>query len=94
MNSANKACILCTKLMNRTHNVKVISMLSSIHHLYNYISNDGVSSSSSSLAQQPCVGPGLPQKILPAKDLAIASSDFVMSIFQGGVVSPMPDYGV
>jgi hypothetical protein len=45
-------------------------------------------SSSSSLARQPCVDPDLPQKLLPAKDPAIASSDFVTSLFQGGVVSP------
>jgi hypothetical protein len=45
----------------------------------------------SSLARQPRVGPGLPQKLLPAKDLAIASLYFVMSIFQGGVFSPTPN---
>jgi hypothetical protein len=42
-------------------------------------------SSSSSLGWQPYVGPGLPQK-LPA----IASSDFVTSLFQGGVVNSTP----
>jgi hypothetical protein len=47
--------------------------------------------SSSSLFRQPYVGPGLPQKLLPAKYPAIASSDFVKSLFQGGVVSPTPN---
>jgi hypothetical protein len=51
--------------------------------------NKSSSSSSSSLARQPCVGPGLPQKLLPAK----VSSYFFFrfrdkSLFQGGVVSP------
>jgi hypothetical protein len=51
-----------------------------------------ISSSSSSSARQPYVGPGLPQKLLPAKDPAIASSDFETRVFfQDGVVSPTPN---
>jgi hypothetical protein len=50
------------------------------------------SSSSSSLARQPYVGPGLPQKLLQLKYPAIASSDSVIkSLFLGGVVSPTPN---
>jgi hypothetical protein len=47
------------------------------------------SSSSTSLARQPYMGPDLPQKLLPAK---VSSYSFFRfrhkSIFQGGVVSP------
>jgi hypothetical protein len=52
------------------------------------------SSSSSSSARQPYVGPGLPQKLLPAE---VSGYCFVRfrgkSLFQGGVVSPTPNPG-
>jgi hypothetical protein len=54
-----------------------------------------ISSSSSSSARQPCVGPGLPQKPLPAKDPAIASSDFMTRVFSRvglSALCPTPSY--
>jgi hypothetical protein len=52
------------------------------------------SSSSSSLARQPYVGPGLPQKVLPVKYPAIASSDFVTRVFSRvGLSAPRPTSG-
>jgi hypothetical protein len=44
-----------------------------------------IESSSSSMVQQPCVGPGRLQKLLPDKVayLVIASSDFVTRV--GGI---------
>jgi hypothetical protein len=49
------------------------------------------SSSSSSLARQPYVGPGLPQKLLPAKVSRYWFCRFRdKSLFQGEVVSPTP----
>jgi hypothetical protein len=47
--------------------------------------------SSSLLARQPYVGPGLPQKLLPAKVSGYCFFGFRdKSFFQGGVVSPTP----
>jgi hypothetical protein len=44
---------------------------------------------SSSLARQPYVGPGLPQKLLPAKVFSYYFFRFCdKCLFQGGVVSP------
>jgi hypothetical protein len=44
---------------------------------------------SSSLARQPYVSPGLPQKLLPAEVSAIASSDFVTRVFpRVGLTAP------
>jgi hypothetical protein len=51
------------------------------------------SSSSSSLARQPYVGPGLPQKLLPAKYLANAFSDFVTRVSSVGLSAPRPTLG-
>jgi hypothetical protein len=49
-------------------------------------------SSSSSLARQPYVGPGLPQMLLPAKVSSYCFFRFRdKSLFQGGVVSPTPN---
>jgi hypothetical protein len=46
---------------------------------------------SSSLARQPYVGPGLPQKLLPAEVIGYSFFRFRdKSLFQGGVVSPTP----
>jgi hypothetical protein len=47
--------------------------------------------SSSSLARQAFVGPGLPQKLLPAEVSGYCFYRFRdKSLFQGAVVSPMP----
>jgi hypothetical protein len=46
---------------------------------YSLVTRQRLSESSS--ARQPCMGPGLPQKRLPVKDLSIASSDFVTRVF-------------
>jgi hypothetical protein len=54
--------------------------------------SDSKGLSSSSLARQPYVGPGLPQKLLPAEvsgDCFFRFRD--KSLFQGGVVSPTPN---
>jgi hypothetical protein len=49
-------------------------------------------SSSSSLARQPHVGPGLPQKLLPAEVSGYCFFRFRdKSLFQVGVVSPTPN---
>jgi hypothetical protein len=51
-----------------------------------------ISSSSSSMARQPYVGPGLPQKLLPAKVSIYCFFRFRdKSLFQGGVVCPTPN---
>jgi hypothetical protein len=51
-------------------------------------------SSSSSLACQPYVDPGLPQKLLPAKVSGYCFFRFCdKSLLQGGVVSPTPNPG-
>jgi hypothetical protein len=56
-----------------------------------YNSNMPSSSSSSSSARQPYVGPGLPQKLLPAEVSGYCFFRFRdKSLFQGGVVSPTP----
>jgi hypothetical protein len=48
--------------------------------------------SSSSAARQPYVGPGLPQKLLPAEVSIYCFFRFRdKSLFQGGVVSPTPN---
>jgi hypothetical protein len=48
--------------------------------------------SSSSLARQPYVGPGLPQKLLPAEVSGYCFFRFGdKSLFQVGVVSPTPN---
>jgi hypothetical protein len=61
------------------------------HHLYEHIQLLS-SSSSSSLARQPYVGPGLPQKLLPAEATGYCFFRFRdKSLFQGGVVSPTPN---
>jgi hypothetical protein len=53
---------------------------------------DYVLSSSSSLARQPYVGPGVPQKLPPAKVSGYCFFRFRdKSLFQGGVVSPTPN---
>jgi hypothetical protein len=50
------------------------------------------SSSSSSLARQPYVGPALPQKLLPAEVSGYCFFRFRdKSLFQGGVISPTPN---
>jgi hypothetical protein len=50
------------------------------------------SSSSSSLARQPYVGPGLPQTLLPAEVSGYCFFRFRdKSLFQGGGVSPTPN---
>jgi hypothetical protein len=52
---------------------------------------DSFQTSPSSLARQPYVGPGLPQKLLPAKVSCYCFFGFRdKSLFQGGVVSPTP----
>jgi hypothetical protein len=55
------------------------------------VRNIAYSSSSSSLARQPYVGPGLPQKLLPAKVSGYCFFRFRDKPFQGGVVSPTPN---
>jgi hypothetical protein len=53
-----------------------------------------VHSSSSSLARQPYVGPGLPQKLLPAEYLANDFSDFVTRVVSSvGLSAPRPTPG-
>jgi hypothetical protein len=59
-----------------------------------YVHTSSSSSSSSSLARQPYVGLGLPQKLLPAKYPAIASADFVTRIISRvGLSAPRPTPG-
>jgi hypothetical protein len=60
--------------------------------LLNLLLNFRFLSSSSSLARQPYVGPGLPQMLLPAVVSGYCFFRFRdKSLFQGGVVCPTPN---
>jgi hypothetical protein len=78
--------------VRRKVNAILVCLKREVVSIQNVVNINKSSSSSSSLALQPCVSPGLPQKLLPAKE----SSYFFLrfrdkNLFQGGVVSPTPN---
>jgi hypothetical protein len=73
-------------ILNQMNAVQIYNIHSNII-LPNGFFHQFLTQSSSSLARQPYVGPGLPQKLLPA-EVSSCSSNFVTRVFQGGVVSP------
>jgi hypothetical protein len=90
----------CSRCRGRV--MAIIALLRAGFETVNYTSPRGVRfslSSSSSLARQPCVGPGLLQEFPPVFSIhrrrmivrpAFASSDFLTLFFQGGVAAPRP----
>jgi hypothetical protein len=73
---------------NKHHREPAIYVRNNTNWKYLYSS----SSSSLSLARQPCVGPDLPQKLLSAKVSGYCFFRFRdKSLLQGGLVSPTPN---
>jgi hypothetical protein len=75
-------------------NLKIVYKAQTPWHLWKKPWHDCriFSSSSSTLARQPYVGPGLPQKLLPAEVSSYCFFRFRdKSLFQGGIVSPTPN---
>jgi hypothetical protein len=94
MLSADKLCTayveIYIKFLNRIH--ILIRIVFVFIRLYHQLSLSSSSPPPSSLARQPYVGPGLPQKLLPAEVPGYCFFKFRdKSIFQGGGFSPTPN---